>query len=30
MSNGNERDCCYGGQVETALDIEAVHAMAPN
>ena len=30
MSNGNECDYCYGWEVETMLDIEAVHAMAPN
>ncbi len=33
MSNGNEcfHDAdCYGWEVETMLDIEAVHAMAPN
>jgi subtilase family serine protease len=30
MSNGNECDYCYGWEVETRLDIEAVHAMAPN
>jgi subtilase family serine protease len=29
-SNGNECDYCYGWEVETMLDIEAVHAMAPN
>ena len=30
MSNGNECDYCYGWEVETMLDVEAVHAMAPN
>jgi hypothetical protein len=30
MSNGNECDYCYGWEVETMLDIEAVQAMAPN
>lgn len=30
MSNGNECDYCYGWEVETMLDIESVHAMAPN
>ena len=30
MSNGNECISCYGWEVETMLDIEAVHAMAPN
>jgi subtilase family serine protease len=30
MSNGWECDYCYGWEVETMLDIEAVHAMAPN
>ncbi len=30
MSNGNRCVSCYGWEVETMLDIEAVHAMAPN
>ena len=29
MSNGNQCLSCYGWEVETMLDIEAVHAMAP-
>lgn len=30
MNNGNQCDYCYGWEVETMLDSEAGHAMAPN